>query len=224
LVKDIIDILIIEETKLDETFPDGQFILEGFMPPIRKDRNRFGGGIMIFIRENIPAKVLENDLVTDIECVSVELNFQNNKWLLIGTYRPPSQCSKSYYLKLSKIIDNYSNSYENVLLAGDFNEEITDVNTKSFLETHNLRNLVKDYTCYKSITNPSCIDLFLTNKSLCFKNTTVLDTGLSDFHRMIFTSFRFKYTYSAPKIINYRSFKNFDKNVFQKELREQLKI
>ena len=96
LVKDIIDILIIEETKLDETFPDGQFILEGFMPPIRKDRNRFGGGIMIFIRENIPAKVLENDLVTDIECVSVELNFQNNKWLLIGTYRPPSQCSKSY--------------------------------------------------------------------------------------------------------------------------------
>ena len=183
LVKDTIDILIIQETKLDETFPDGQFIIEGFMPPFRRDRNRFGGGVMIYIRDDIPAKVLENDLSIDTESISVELNFKNNKWLLLGTYRPPSQCSKSYYSKISKMIDNYSNSYDNLLLCGDFNEEITAVNTRSFLETHNLKNLVKDYTCYKSHT--SCIDLFLTNKSLCFKNTTVVDTGLSDFHRMI---------------------------------------
>ena len=44
LVKDTIDILIIQETKLDETFPDGQFMIEGFMPQIRRDRNRFGEG------------------------------------------------------------------------------------------------------------------------------------------------------------------------------------
>ena len=65
LVKDTIDILIIEETKLDATFPDGQFILEGFMPPIRRDRNR-RGGIMIFIRDNMPAKVLEIDLANEL--------------------------------------------------------------------------------------------------------------------------------------------------------------
>ena len=38
------DILLIGETKLDNTFPDGQFLINGFLPPFRKDRNKYGGG------------------------------------------------------------------------------------------------------------------------------------------------------------------------------------
>ena len=49
-----------------------------------------------------------------------------------------------------------------------------------------------------------------------------MDIGLSDFHRMIITSFRFKYTPGAPKVVHYRSFKHFDKNTFQRELKEQI--
>jgi hypothetical protein len=45
LVKDSLDILVLEETKLDETFPEGQFYIDGFMPPFRRDRNKYGGGV-----------------------------------------------------------------------------------------------------------------------------------------------------------------------------------
>ena len=44
LVKDNVDLLVITESKIDDTFPMGQFQIEGFARPIRLDRNRNGGG------------------------------------------------------------------------------------------------------------------------------------------------------------------------------------
>ena len=44
------DILIITETKLDDSFPIDQFIISGYSKPSRLDRNRNGGGIIIYIR------------------------------------------------------------------------------------------------------------------------------------------------------------------------------
>ena len=49
IVKDNIDVLMISESKLDDSFPDSQFLIEGFGKPFRLDRNRNGGGIMLFI-------------------------------------------------------------------------------------------------------------------------------------------------------------------------------
>ena len=40
---------------------------------------------------------------------------------------------------------------------------------------------------FKSVSNPSCIDLFLTNNPHKFQNTTAFSTGLSDYHKMIIT-------------------------------------
>ena len=53
-----IDILMRSETKLDDSFPKGQFLIKGFTEPYRLDRNSQGGGIMLFIREDIPSKLL----------------------------------------------------------------------------------------------------------------------------------------------------------------------
>ena len=199
-----VDILIVEETKIDETFPAGQFSIEGFMPPFRRDRNQHGGGILVYVKDNIPAKLVENQqLPNDIEAIFIELNFRRNKWLLMGTYHPPSQCSNYFYTEVGKVLDTHSNTYDNIVLVGDFNEKESESNTKSFLEEHNLKNLVKEPTCYKNPQNPSCIDWILTNKSRYFKNTTTIDFGLSDFHKMILTSFRFQYKPGAPKITYY---------------------
>ena len=49
---------MISETKLDETFPAAQFSLQGFCDPYRFDRNRNGGGIMLYIREDIPSRLM----------------------------------------------------------------------------------------------------------------------------------------------------------------------
>ena len=44
LILKYVDILVITETKLDDSFPNAQFLVEGFSTPFRFDRNRNGGG------------------------------------------------------------------------------------------------------------------------------------------------------------------------------------
>ena len=58
---------------------------------------------------------------------------------------------------------------------GDFNSEVIEEAMGDFCELFNLKNLVKDPTCYKNPENPSCIDLI------------VIETGLSDFHKLTAT-------------------------------------
>ena len=56
IVSNNIDILVIQETKLDATFPEGQFLIPGFKKPFRRDRDKHGGGILIYVRNDIPSR------------------------------------------------------------------------------------------------------------------------------------------------------------------------
>ena len=56
---------------------------------------------------------------------------------------------------------------------------------KDFCDNYSLKSLIRQPTCYKkSQSNPTCIDLILTNAPQKFQSTCVLETGLSDFHLM----------------------------------------
>ena len=54
LMKGNIDILMISETKLDQSFPVNHFMINGFSAPFRLDRNDKVGVIILYIREDIP--------------------------------------------------------------------------------------------------------------------------------------------------------------------------
>ena len=110
----------------------------------------------------------------------VELNFRKIKWLLFGTYHPPSQNDQYYFEALDKALDCYS-SYDRIVLIGDFNSEVHETCMETFFYQHNLTNIVKEDTCFKNSSKPSTIDLFLTNRSSYFKNTKTFFMGLSDF-------------------------------------------
>ena len=112
VLKDV-DILVIYETKLDETFPSSQFHMNGFSLPYRLDRNCHGGGVMIFVRKDIPSKLLtKHNFASDVEGLFVELNFRKSKWLLSGTYHPPAQNDQYFFNCIDKGLDTYSN-YDN---------------------------------------------------------------------------------------------------------------
>ena len=57
-IKGNVDIMLVSETKLDNAFLDGTFLINGFNEPISLDRNKNRGSILLFIREDIPTKVL----------------------------------------------------------------------------------------------------------------------------------------------------------------------
>ena len=66
-IKGNFDILMISETKLDSTFPSNQFTIEGYAGPIRFGRSGREGGILLYIRDDIPARVLITSLPRDLE-------------------------------------------------------------------------------------------------------------------------------------------------------------
>ena len=80
LVKEKLDIILLSETKIDESFPSSQFAIEGYTKPFRRDRDIHGGGILIYVRDDIPCKEVKSQgLPEDIECVFIEINLRNKK-------------------------------------------------------------------------------------------------------------------------------------------------
>ena len=218
IVTGIFDILVITETKLDNSFPDNQFKIDGFSIPYRLDRNLYGGGVIIYVREDIPSKVLRGfTFPNDIEGIFVEINFRKSKWLLCGTYHPPSQRDQYFFDSISLGLD-YFCTYEKILLVGDFNAQIGEAVFDNFLDQYDLKAVNKEPTCYKNIDNPSRIDFILTNNPKSFYNTKTIPIGLSDYHQLVFSIFKTTFVKAVPKEIFYRDFKNFDQNVFDEEV------
>ena len=69
------------------------------------------------------------------------------------------------------------------------------------------------YLCHKNPEDPSCIDIFLTNKNFCFQDSNAFEIGLSNFHKLAVTVMKTCFRKMKPKTIRYRSYKNFDTEV-----------
>ena len=72
LVKGKVDIIVITESKLGHTFPDSSFRTSGYCKPFRKDRNRNGGGILVFIKDDIPCKELQINFLMNLRFYSLK--------------------------------------------------------------------------------------------------------------------------------------------------------
>ena len=79
----------------------------------------------------------------------------------------------------------------------------------------NLENIVNKPICFKNPKNTSCIDLVLTNKK---EKPKTVETGLSDFHKMVVSVFKTNFKKQKPKIVTYRDYKRFDNEKFRESL------
>ena len=215
------DLFLISESKLDSTFPMNQFHIFGFKI-FRLDRNRFGGGLILYINENIPCRPL-NDHPTfpNLELIAIEIHQNKRRWLFIGMYKPPSQSDREFTNRLSSIIDYYSPKYENLILIGDFNLSIENQHLDALIQAYNLNNLINKPTSFQSNT-PTCIDLILTNKKNLFKLSNTFETGISDHHKLVSTILKSGSFKGTPKIKIYRSYKNFKLENFDRILKDKL--
>lgn len=65
--------------------------------------------------------------------------------------------------------------------------QMDNVKLQNFCNLYNLKNLIKVSTCFKNATNPTCIDIMLTNTYRSFQNFCVIETGFSAIHKMAVT-------------------------------------
>ena len=54
-------------------------------------------------------------------------------------------------------------------------------------QIYGCKNLIKGSTCFKNPEKPSFIDFIITNRTKLFENFVILETELSDFHKMTLT-------------------------------------
>ena len=84
-----VDIFLITESKLDNSFPTAQYQINRFSSPYQLDRNTHGGGILLYVREDIPSKLLNGlEFKGNLEAMFVEINLRKKKWLLSCFYNP----------------------------------------------------------------------------------------------------------------------------------------
>ena len=193
--------------KIDVT--DSQFHIHGFGEPYRFDRNKKGGGILLYIRDNIPSKLIESKMT--IESLFVEINLRKKKWLLCCSYNPKKSLISNHLQEIGNNLDPLSSKFVNYLLMGDFNSEPNEPAISDFCEICNTKNIIKEKTSFKNPENPTCIHLILTNRP-----------WLSDFHKMCVTVMKMYHCKQRPSVITYRKFKNFSNTEFMKDLEEHL--
>ena len=100
-----LDILVITESKIDDSFPIVQFIMEGYSPPFRLDRNANGGGVLIYVRDDIACRELKkHPPKSNIEGIFLELNLKRSKWLVFGGYNPSKDNIADFVKELVTIL------------------------------------------------------------------------------------------------------------------------
>ena len=121
-----VDILLLSETKLDDSFPTAQFLLNGFCKPYRLDRSSNGGGILLYVRDDIPSRLLTDYKIKDnLELPFVEVNIRKKKWLLSCSHNPHKSNISNHLHHLNQGLDVCLKSYDNILIMGDFNSEVS---------------------------------------------------------------------------------------------------
>ena len=87
-----IHIFALAETKLDSSFPESHFLLEGMKKPYRFDASSRKGGLLVHVIKNIPSKYLRSfHLPNDIQVIPIEVNLKQRKLLVVSICRPPDQ-------------------------------------------------------------------------------------------------------------------------------------
>ena len=142
MIKGFVDVFMISETKFDVSFPGCQFFIEGYHTPFRLERSGNDGGIVLYVREDIPTKIIHCDFPTS-KSFYVEIRLLKKKWLLNCSYNPHKNNICNHLDVITKTLDTYYGRYKNVVFHGDFNAGTEEIPMKSFSECYNLTSLIK---------------------------------------------------------------------------------
>ena len=168
LRKSKLDIFLVSESKIDPSFLNQQFSIDGYKI-YRRNKNSFREGLIFYVNENIPSRELTAEQIdSNFEIIFLEITMRTRKWLIIGLYKPPNQKEEYFFKNLGVVFNNYLSKYEHIILLGDFNLTTSNKYLADFMTLFNLESFINTPTCFQS-EKPRCIDLILTNKKSLLK-------------------------------------------------------
>ena len=217
-----IDILAVNETRLDQSFPNNLVSIPGYNLE-RRDRNRNGGGIAFYIRDAINYELMHELAQDPLEWLCIKVQKPKSKPFIVGTwYRPPSSTTDimnnlELLIKKLEVLDIEIN------IIGDFNFDVgaspPNAPTKHFLDLCNLyqyHQLIKEPTRITERSSTT-IDLFITNNPTMYVKSGVCHIGISD-HSLVYAIRKLCVPRKDPRIIRSRQFRDFNANSFRHDL------
>ena len=226
-----IQVMIISETKIDGSYPDAQFAIPGYTPPYRSDRKKGGGGILAYLSSNVICKRLKVPrCYKTIESVVLEIKLKDRQVIVAGLYRFPKPLASTYQQQLVEEMNHFCNwvslQGHAFVLLGDLNlDRLRPDKPEGKLlidieETHGLECLItqpKRIQSRAGRTTKTLIDVILTNEAHLFIKSGIYDPGLSD-HPIVYGFMQHKAAKAKPRIIKFRTTKNFEEEKFQEHL------
>ena len=173
--------LAINESKLDGTISDIEVYIPGYII-FRNDHNLSGGGVALYIRENMSytkriARHFGNDL-----CRDKSSSQQVSTW-----YRPPS-AEMHLFDEYEKIVQRCDIEHKQLILIGDINSDYSYAKTSLDVHTPTLQFISSVYQLEQLIKEPTrvtkssatTIDLIFTNMVDNIVTSGVIHLGISD--------------------------------------------
>ena len=225
-----IHLLTLSETWLSSDIVDSEIDIVGYKL-YRTDRKIRGGGVAVYVRDDI-CTIRRVDLESpDVESVWLQVNLPKSHAFLVGTFYRPPNSSKSYdtdfAIKLDSIIDSAlaQTQSSEIILLGDFNCDFIAKRSPCNV-TKQLKSLFKSYNFSQLIESPTrtvpgsstLLDLIVTNCPSVISSCGVLSSGLSD-HDMIYCVRKLHCKKLPAEIKTFRNYAKYEQNKFCEELK-----
>ena len=175
----------LSETWLDESVDDAEIDMTGFRV-YRKDRNRNGGGVAVYVSDDVKS-VRRYDLEEEgVEALWIQVKMKKLQVLICNMYRPPDALV-AWMDSLATILERAVQEKLSVVMLGDFNCDFMSPNPRA----NKLASVMEEYGLTQMIDGPtritqnseSQIDLIFTTDSGLLNRVGCEELGLSDLWR-----------------------------------------
>ena len=220
-----LDILSINESFLNASHDDSLAELNNFNM-YRKDRvNKKGGGIIIYVKNQLISTRRVDLEHSHIECVWIELTVSNHKNILVGSFYRPPNSKVDWYEHLEECMEKAYDDNKDIVIMGDFNIDLNLNNTQSqkllgIMDSFGLNQMVKTSTRVTCRSSTLIDHIYVTNSD-SVKDLCVPQFSPSDHYPVCFVWNIHGKRYSSNglhKSIKYRSSKKFNSEMFLSDL------
>ncbi len=176
------DVITISETWLSADIKNNEISINGYHPPVRKDRSDDPhGGVAIYVKNSLICKERHDLSIPQLEAVWIETKIGQDKLLIGSFYRPPNSKS-DYWDLIDQSIKNVSSTPHKFIVLGDFNTNFLSNPSPQLLDVINFNNLQQVVTHPTRITETSAtlLDLVLTSCIDIISHVDVLPPVCSD--------------------------------------------
>ena len=218
-----IDIISLSETHLRTDNDCKRLKLEGYKFLGNCRKNGAGGGVCIYIKENIVFKKRSDFNKSSLENLWIEISIKNAKPIIFGCcYRPPETSNylpKEYDVFFNESVKDIINEKKEVIVMGDFNVDYhrknCNKNFKDIMKVNCFKQMITSSTRITEDTS-TLIDLLFVNKPSNFPTANVIATSLSD-HEIIFCSRKINTHKHPNRTIKCRNYRVYDHHQLQND-------